>query len=426
MELAKFRSLRKGNIPGDRADLSEGKGKVIMADTAKNNIKNTEDKKISGKERVLSAFQHREGDRVPIYEQAFASDVASEILGRKVYTGSTSLFYEEAKAWMQGEDAHKEFEEHIWEDLIAITRYFEFDCIAMPWRMREKPSKRMDEYSFLYGDQDGENWAVYRFDPDSQTCGVVDSWENHLQPEDIPKIVEKMQDDHANHEPLTEASFRGRRRLLEAFGEELMVLGGGGLSIPCTPAWLEAILLYPEAIARLLDIQVANSLESIKVLAKMGIKIIWGGGDMASKKGPLYSPKTFHQFILPRLKKITRLCDQLGIYYLFRSDGNLWPVAEDLFKESGIHGYGEIEGDAGMDLGRLKKEYGYLTFWGNVSCDILRRGTKEDVIKEAKSCIDKAAKKGGYIFGSSNAILSGTPAENVIAVYETAREYGKY
>ena len=87
---------------------------------------------------------------------------------------------------------------------------------------------------------------------------------------------------------------------------------------------------------------------------------------------------------------------------------------------------GEIEGDAGMDLVRLKKEYGHLTFWGNVSCDILRRGTKADVINETKRCIDAAAKGGGYIFGTSNSVLSGTPPGNVIAMYETAREYGKY
>ncbi len=87
---------------------------------------------------------------------------------------------------------------------------------------------------------------------------------------------------------------------------------------------------------------------------------------------------------------------------------------------------GEIEGDAGMDLVRLKKEYGHLTFWGNVSCDILCRGTKADVINETKRCIDAAAKGGGYIFGTSNSVLSGTPPENVIAMYETAREYGKY
>ena len=376
---------------------------------------------MTGKKKIISAFQHKEGDRVPIYEQAFASDVASEILGRKVYTGSTSLHYEETTAWMQGEEAHKEFEQKLWEDLIALTRYFEFDAVHMPWRLREKPTEQLDEYTFLYGKQDEKNWHINRFDPVSQTFGVVDSWENHLEPEDIPKIVEEMEKEFSNRPPSKKEDFHEIKRLLDMFGEELAVLGSGGIVIPYTRVWLEAIILYPEAIERYLDLVVAGNLESIKIQAEMGIKVIWGGGDMASKNGPLYSPKTFHELMLPRLKKITELCNKLGIYYLLRSDGNLWPVAHDLFKESGIHGYGEIEGDAGMDLGRLKKEYGHLTFWGNISCHTLRVGSKEDVIKETKDCIDKASKGGGYIFGTSNSILSGTPPENVIAMYETAK-----
>ena len=383
---------------------------------------------MTGKERVISAFQHKEGDRVPIYLGGtyIASDVASEIFGRKVYTGSTSLHYEEAKDWIKGDEAHKEFEGKLWEDLIAFDKYFENSLVDTPWRLREKPIKQLDEYTFLYGKQGEKNWHINRYDPVSKTFGVVDSWENHLEPEDIPKIVTEMEKEFSDRSPLKEEDFSEKRKLLDIFGEESLVLGSGGIAIPYTPAWLEATLLYPEAIRRRLDLQVTGNLEAIKIQAKMGIKVIWGSGDMASKKGPLYSPATFHKFMLPRLKKITQLCNELNIYYFFISDGNLWPVAEDLFKESGIDGYGEIEGDSGMDLGKLKKEYGHLTFWGNVSCHTLRTGTKEDVIKETKSCIDKAAKGGGYIFGTSNAVLSGTPAENIIAMYETAKEYGKY
>ncbi len=383
---------------------------------------------MTGKERIILAFQHREGDRVPIYEQAFVSDVASKILGRKVYTGGTSLHYEEAKAWMKGEEAHKEFEEKLWEDLIAINKYFEFDAINMPWRMKEKPTKQSDEYTFLYGDEDKKGrWGIYRFAPLSQTFGMVDSWEKDLHAEDIPKIVEKMEKDFSNRLPSSEKDFKlEKKKLLDRFGGKLAVLGSGGIGIPYTSAWLEATLLYPEAIERYLNLQVASSIGAIKIQAKMGIKVIWGGGDMAGKNGPFYSPKTFRELMLPRLKKITTLCNELGVYFLFRSDGNLWPVAKELFKESGIHGYGEIEGDAGMDLGRLKKEYSHLTLWGNVSCDILKRGTKKEVIEKTKRCIDKAAKGGGYIFGTSNAVLSGTPPENVIAMYETAKEYGRY
>ncbi len=381
---------------------------------------------MTGKERILLAFQHKEGDRVPIYEQAIASDVASEIMGRKVYAQGTSLHYEDAKAWMNGREAYREFEEKVWEDTIAINKYFEFDAIDLPWRLEEKPGEQLDEYTFLYGDREEKWWNIYRFDPVSSCYGIIDSWENHIEPQDLIEAVEEMEKEFSNRPALMEKDFPEKKRLLNMFGEELAVLTNPGIAIPYAPVWFEATILYPEVVGRYLEIQVASILEEITILAKMGVKIIWGGGDMASKNGPFYSPKTFRDLVLPGLKKITSLCNKLGVYFLFRSDGNLWPVAKELFVESGIHGYGEIEGDAGMDLVKLKKEYGHLTFWGNVSCDILRRGTKADVINETKRCIDAAAKGGGYIFGTSNSVLSGTPPENVIAMYETAKEYGRY
>lgn len=382
---------------------------------------------MTGKERVLNALEHKEGDRVPIHKHAMASSVASEILCREVFIGSTSLFYEEAKAWLKGEKAHREFEEKVWQDLIAITKYFEFDTIFMPWRMIEKPTKQLDEYTFLYGEKNSDNWHVERFDPFSRTFGLVDSSDKYLQPEDIPRKVEQMEKDYARcHRPLTEEDFPGIKRLVDSFGDKLAIIGNAGMGMPITAPWLEAMLLDPEAIEKYLDIQLARALESLKVQAKMGVRIFWGGADMVSKSGPVYSPHLFHKFMLPRLQKVSELCNKLGVYHIFKSDGNLWPVAGDLFVKSGIHGYIEIEGDAGMDLGWLKKEYEHLTLWGNLSTHLLRVGTVEEVIKETKNCIDKAAEGGGYVFSISNAILHGTPPENVLAMYKTAKEYGKY
>jgi hypothetical protein len=44
---------------------------------------------LSGKERVRLALAHREADRVPLYEGAFSSTLASRILGRTVFIPST-------------------------------------------------------------------------------------------------------------------------------------------------------------------------------------------------------------------------------------------------------------------------------------------------------------------------------------------------
>jgi citrate lyase beta subunit len=56
--------------------------------------------------------------------------------------------------------------------------------------------------------------------------------------------------------------------------------------------------------------------------------MIFGGGDFAANHGPFYSPQAFHELMLPRLKRIAQACHKHGLYYLFASDGNLWPVTE--------------------------------------------------------------------------------------------------
>jgi len=127
--------------------------------------------------------------------------------------------------------------------------------------------------------------------------------------------------------------------------------------------------------------------------------------------------------MLPRLRKITDACHKHGIYYLFASDGNLWPVAEDLFGNSGVDGFYEIDGRAGMDLGRLRERFPNLTLIGNISSQTLHTGTMEEVLRETMTCLEEAKKSRGIIVGVSNAIVAGTPEENIWAMVETMKNY---
>ena len=112
---------------------------------------------------------------------------------------------------------------------------------------------------------------------------------------------------------------------------------------------------------------------------------------------------------------------------MYRTDGNIWPIAEELLVESGVHGYGEIDIEAGMNIGELKRRFPHLTLWGGVKCgSTLIRGTKEEIVTETKKAIEEGAPGGGFIFGSSNAIQSSVPPENFLIMLETAKKYGKY
>ena len=62
---------------------------------------------------------------------------------------------------------------------------------------------------------------------------------------------------------------------------------------------------------------------------------------------------------------------------------------------------------------------------GGFSTNILQFGTPEQVKDEVKRLLDICAPGGGFIFETSSA-LSHVKRENVEAMFETVREYGKY
>ena len=53
-------------------------------------------------------------------------------------------------------------------------------------------------------------------------------------------------------------------------------------------------------------------------------------------------------------------------------------------------------------------------------------GTQDDVIAETKLRISQLARGGGYILAPSNHLQADVPEENVVTLFETAREFGKY
>jgi uroporphyrinogen-III decarboxylase len=104
---------------------------------------------------------------------------------------------------------------------------------------------------------------------------------------------------------------------------------------------------------------------------------------------------------------------------MFASDGDLWPVAEDLFGASGVDCFYEIDRRAGMDLRLLRERYPHLTLLGGIASETLHMGTKEEVVQETLSALEVAKELGSCIIGCSNQIVAPTPMANVEAMMET-------
>lgn len=381
---------------------------------------------MTSRERVLSAFRHKRPDRVPVYEQTVSCPVASEIMGRPMRTGGGRIRFEETAARWESEQAWQEYVGSMLDDVGDLVRELDFDLVGMPWRHSPRPTEKLDDHTFRYGDPENGLWSVYHYDPSTDVFDVVDS---AIRREGIPAIERWVAAEErwaAQARPPTAEDFADLFRIVRrAGGQRAIKAGEGFLAIPPEAAWLEACRSRPDLIERHLDASTAISLQAIPALPAFGVSVLWAGGDLASNTGPFYSPAMFRRYLLPRLKQLTEAAHACGLVYLFRTDGNVWPIARELFVESGVDGYGEIDVDAGMDMARLAREFPHLTLWGGVSCgSTLVFATRQEIRARVKRVIEACGASGGLILGSSNSIHSSIPASNFLAMLEAAREFG--
>ncbi|MEA3401581.1 MAG: uroporphyrinogen decarboxylase family protein [Armatimonadota bacterium] len=379
------------------------------------------------RERVLAAFAKEDTDTVPVHHIGTCSEVASALLGREAYVGGGIQQWREVTAMWEGEEAHEEFVERSFQDAIDIALVFGNDIIRPSyWRYNRTPTEKIDENTFLFAEGPEESWMVLRFDPPSEQCHIFKYHPEAGQTfEDLEARISASEKAVEDYQP-TKQRYDFELRAMELMGEEYLIrAGAGGCGIPTrnTDIWFEAMLLRPDLVGRHLDVQVERARRDIQFLSQRGFRLFWGGGDFASYEGPMYSPQVFDDLMLPRVTEIARIAEAHGGYYLFASDGNLWPVADSLFGASGVHGFYEIDRRAGMDLGRLRQEFPELTLVGNINSHTMHLGTREEVVEETLSCLQEAKRSRGIIVGVSNYFVPGTPIGNVEAMLETIKQH---
>lgn len=142
------------------------------------------------------------------------------------------------------------------------------------------------------------------------------------------------------------------------------------------------------------------------------------------------TPKIFRELALPIVKKITRLCKEHNIPSQIHSCGPESELVKICAEETDLTVIDPLEippmGDC--NLAEIKKKYGKkLVLKGNLhTTNVMLHGSKKDVIEASKKAIDDAAEGGGFILSTGDQCGRDTPLENLYAMIETARTYGKY
>ncbi|MFZ4614821.1 MAG: uroporphyrinogen decarboxylase family protein [Rectinemataceae bacterium] len=151
--------------------------------------------------------------------------------------------------------------------------------------------------------------------------------------------------------------------------------------------------------------------------------------DFGMQDRAFFSREVFREFFFEPHKRLftslKRIAPQAKIF--FHSCGSVRELIPE-FIEMGIDVLNSLQPQAaGMDSAALKRDFGKeLVFHSGIDIQGAMRGSRQDVVDEVKKRIDAFGPGGGYILAPSNHFLGDVPIENIITMYETAYEYGRY
>jgi len=159
--------------------------------------------------------------------------------------------------------------------------------------------------------------------------------------------------------------------------------------------------------------------------------VISEADDLGGQDSLLVSLPMYKRLIWPYHKRLFDFIKQKArtrVYIFYHNDGAIYESIP-LLIEAGVDILNPWQVNCrGMDdTARFKREYGNeLTIWGG-SCDtqhVLPFGTPQQVRDETRRRIDELAPGGGFVFAPIHVIQAGVPPQNIMAWWETLREFG--
>ena len=377
----------------------------------------------TSRERVIAAIQHREPDCVPIDVQCGLD------------------FYLKLKAYL-GLDFDEPLEPNYFREVIPHPRV----CTALGWDAVSvklcKPRHAMLDFNELAEVVDA--WGVRRRRILLPSGGVqyeavghplatatLADLESFAWPDPFPPGTAEETEKHARwmYENTNLA-------LIGRFGGTILEQA---IDLMGFENWLMVTVRDPHfagvLLDRLTDLAIQGDLLGLEAAGQYIQIFKASGDDLGMQTGPLYSPHSFNELILPCLR---RRWQAARVYInahlnpsmpiMFHSDGSVRAFIPDML-EAGLAVLNPVQpGCTGMEFAALKRDFGnWLVFHGGIDVQsVLPYGTPEQVRVAVKDAIRTLGPGGGYILSPSHFVQSDTSPENIIAMTEAADEYGRY
>ncbi len=193
------------------------------------------------------------------------------------------------------------------------------------------------------------------------------------------------------------------------------------------------IALYPE-FARALLHKITEVCKSLMgpFLEELGdnVDIIKIGDDLGTQDRLMISPKMYREILKPLHSDFIQFIkERTKAKIFFHTDGDVFELIDD-FIEIGVDILNPIQTSAGKmsDLEGLKKRYGKnIVLCGGIDTHrVLPLGTPETVREEVRRVMKILGPGGGFMVAAVHTIMNDVPPENVVAMVDAVEEFGNY
>lgn len=345
---------------------------------------------MTSKERIETALNHREPDRIPI-------DFGGHLI--------TSIHIDAYKQLLDYLDLSSDLE---WSRQGDDTIYR--DEWGISWRKKGKEGLYFEHYTPFYDSMPTVEALKKKIWPDYSLSKRIDG---------LPARAESI-------------TVSGKVPILDLpLGLEIF---DGGFNLCGSSNFYMLLALNQAAATYIMDRQLEEQIAwwSQAICAMPELTLVRIGDDLGAQESMLIDPEMYRALVLPRHQKLFKAIKDISggrIKIIMHSDGAVLPVLPDLI-DAGIDCLNPIQYTVrGIDPVSLKKKFGKnLTFWGGAvdSQNILPHATPGQVKDEVKRQIEILAPDGGFVFSPIHILQKDVPPENIVSMMEAAIEFGKY
>ena len=376
---------------------------------------------MTGRERLMTVLRGEIPDYVPVAPD-FSNMIPARLTGKPFW------------------DLYLYQDPPIWDAYIACAKYFDIDSLmdgyfplTFPEEKQEpewerfivfrSPERIITQDSYL---ENGKR--IWR--PTVDVYYLADSPTRRLRPEKIrlPPIPERYQ-------PLegvkpVDTGPEGLKRVKALLGDQGLV--GVGVVSSCALHNEEDIFNYydnPDQHEQWAAERIEAAERRFARIMAMEVKpdflSVGGSGALIFQ-----TLEIFRQLAFPAVKRGIELATQAGIPTHVHSCGPERELVRVFAEETALTVIDPLEPPPMGDchLAELKRLYGRkLVLKGNLhTTEVMLLGTVEDVVRASKQAIDDAAEGGRFILSTGDQCGRDTPDDNLRAMIETARTYGRY